>query len=452
MKKYDVLLTYEIKNREIENLCLVKRELERRGYTVGMCPQYSTFFDIPEHMEANAIVIPAYYRPRAQFYASSHLDKTTKIINLQWEQLTNSVLENDPDALCAIKEWGKEAVHIAWGKNMHDRMVNIYGVPEKNVKVTGHITLDFLRGKLRNYYLSKEVLFRQFAIPDGMRTHLFISSFSLADMHSRVMKNSSAEKREDEMVMDFQKISVQSRQTIVEWFERLLEENPNDIIIYRPHPEERESELLKGLQARQPRFYVISELSVKQWILACDKIYSWFSSSIAEIYAAGKGCAVIRPLPLSKDSDLSIYEDADIISDYEGLAREFVSDGQCYSIKKEKLGEYYDIDLDRYSYERVCDVIEEVLNDDYYLLDPPKTNPLLGGFINFERIKNHIKCFIARSRIFGMIQEKDLFAHSSLREALDDVIYVRDKLKKNYTSEEEISRIISRIDAALNNE
>ena len=36
MRKYDFLFLYEVKNRELESLCLLKYELERRGYSVAI--------------------------------------------------------------------------------------------------------------------------------------------------------------------------------------------------------------------------------------------------------------------------------------------------------------------------------------------------------------------------------------------------------------------------------
>ena len=36
VKKVNFLFVYETKNREIESVCLICQELERRGYSVGI--------------------------------------------------------------------------------------------------------------------------------------------------------------------------------------------------------------------------------------------------------------------------------------------------------------------------------------------------------------------------------------------------------------------------------
>lgn len=37
MKEFDFLFIYEHKVRELENLCLMKYELDRRGYKLRLC-------------------------------------------------------------------------------------------------------------------------------------------------------------------------------------------------------------------------------------------------------------------------------------------------------------------------------------------------------------------------------------------------------------------------------
>ncbi len=448
MEKYDILLTYETKNREIENLCLVKRELERRGYSVGVKMQYSTYFETPEPIEAKLIVIPAYYRPRAKFYTSSHLTTTKKIFDLRWEQVFNNQQEENPNTLSSIKEWGRDAVHIAWGKRPYDRMINEWGVPEQNVKLTGHMTLDYLRGKLRNYFDDKETVFKRYGLPEDKRVNLFISSLSFVTMHSHVVINSASNGKIDTM-MRLVEVAKATQKEILSWFEQILDENPNDIIIYRPHPEEKSSELLKKLSEKQPRFYVISEESVKQWILISDKIYTWISTSTAEVYAAGKGCSILRPVEVPHENDMRLYSGAPALTNYEEFKEEFNKNNQEFAISKDMIEQYYYINPERYSYELVCDAIEEVLNDDKYLLNKELPNPF-NGLINVERIKNFIKRSIAKSKFMNSISEKDKFKGSKFRYLLDDVIYVKNKLEKNSVTDEEIEKIIKKIDSVLN--
>ena len=274
IEKCDILITYEIRNREIENLCLVKRELERRGYKVLLRMQYKTFFDTEKPIDAKLVAIPAYYRERAKFYASSHTLQVKKLVNFQWEQVFSTANEDNPNFLGSIKPWGRSAVHFSWGNQMHERLVKQWGVKDDHAPITGHIALDFLHGPLRNYYMSREELFKKYNIPTNKRVHLFISSLSFVGGDKHVIK-SSGNKNELSTAELLADISIKTRKSLMEWFEKALSESNDDIIVYRPHPEETNCTELNEMASRLNNFYVIGQESVKQWILACDRIYNW---------------------------------------------------------------------------------------------------------------------------------------------------------------------------------
>ena len=450
MEKCDVLLTYEIKNREIENLCLIKRELERRGYNVKMCMQYDTYFNVPEPIEAKVIVIPAYYRDRARFYTSSHLVSTKKIVNMRWEQVVSNAVNAKADSLYAIKEWGQGAVHISWGQDSFNTMVKEWGVPEDHVKICGHVTLDYMRRDLVKYYYSREELFKKYRLPANEKVHLFISSFSLSGMHKRVIKHTHT-KKYSYLTEQYNKAAAASQKEILKWFEDILNETADDVIVYRPHPEEKNNALLLDLQKKQPdRFFVIGDETIKQWILACDRLYTWASTSIAEVFASGKGCAVLRPVEVPRDNEMTIYNNASTIKTYADFKKEFLADGkQSFPIEESIIRSYYDIDENKYSFERVCDVIEDVLRNDKYTLDQPLSNPFGKSPFNKYKVENFIKRKLAKSKAMEKVYKKDMFPNSKFRENLDDVFYVKNKLKNNHVTDEEIDAIVARIDKAL---
>ncbi len=87
-------------------------------------------------------------------------------------------------------------------------------------------------------------------------------------------------------------ISQKSQNEIVDWFLKYLNENPNKAIIYRPHPTEFLNNKLVELSEKIDNFYFISEGSIKPWIKKCDKIYTWFSTAVGEVYAANKPCYI----------------------------------------------------------------------------------------------------------------------------------------------------------------
>lgn len=450
MLKYDVLLTYEIRNREIESVCLLRMELERRGYKVGIVPQYNTFFESPEPVEADVVLVPAYYRDRAKFYASSHTVKTDKIINLQWEQMYRNLDMTGDTYLKATKPWGRSAVHIAWGDKTFERMTEEWHVPARNVTVTGHIAMDFLRGPLARYYMDRETLFKQYDIPADKKVCLFISSFTYQTMHERFLKG-MGHVNEDGKSFDayeYRDITIESQKIVLEWFDRLMSGN-DDIVVYRPHPEEKDSPILAEMCRKHPNFRVISDHSVKQWILTTDKLFVWLSTSIVEAYIAGKSCGILRPIAMPEHIELCIYNDAEFITDYDTFEKAYNSEEISFPMKRENIEAFYYVPHGTYSYQLVADVVEKVLQDDSYTLEQPMKNPFYPRFFNLERTKNVIKRAVAGSSLCQMIHDKDLLAGTKLRENIDDVIYLRDKLKRHETPQEALDEMSNRMRAII---
>ena len=175
------------------------------------------------------------------------------------------------------------------------------------------------------------------------------------------------------------------------------------------------------------------------------------STSIAEVYASGKGCAILRPVAIPEEADMRLFKNAPVISTYEGFRDAFIDDGiQKFPISEETIAKYYSINKDKFSFELVADAIEMTLKDDSYSLDTPLENPFKkGGCFNKERVGNFVKRSLASSSLMEKIHNGTFLNGTHFRENLDNVYYVKNKLNNNYVPEEQINEIISRIDSAL---
>ena len=106
----------------------------------------------------------------------------------------------------------------------------------------------------------------------------------------------------------FKQLSDKSRAEILSWFEKVLMCNPKTIIIYRPHPDEaKKSIILKELEAKYSNFRVISELALKHWINACDKIYNWYSTGQVDVNILAKPYRFLRPECIKQDIDYKLF-------------------------------------------------------------------------------------------------------------------------------------------------
>ena len=125
----------------------------------------------------------------------------------------------------------------------------------------------------------------------------------------------------------FRVTACKSMNRTLEWVDKFLqtEEGKNTEFVYRRHPSEWNSPILEKMAAKHKNFHLITDYSVKQWIVAADTIFSWISTSIAEIYFAGKSCFVIRPFPVEWEYDPVIYKDCRFIDNYEDFAASFTA-------------------------------------------------------------------------------------------------------------------------------
>ena len=206
---------------------------------------------------------------------------------------------------------------------------------------------------------------------------LYISSFvldsydddMLASINSTVGYDMSEQKH----------FSGEEKQATIECLKKLLEKDESLVVVYRPHPGEFKDSRLSKLEKEQPRFRVIADGNVKQWILVADKIVTWISTSIVEVFFAGKGCALLRHKPVPKAYDIVIYEGRKaIFDDDDEFCCAISSDTPLdFPIPRENIYEHYRIDERRPAFMYICDTLEEVLTTDRYNIKNPHYNPLI---------------------------------------------------------------------------
>ena len=370
MKKFDFIIGYEHKNREIESVCLLKYELERRGYTV--CIYNINDYRMKEHIKlyhAKVLLLPFAHEDKTIYLYVYRAIIFDKLINLQWEQAITRQQENDPNSHRNPSGICKHAVHLSWGKANLERLTKIAGIDSRNVKLVGNITMDFLKEPLSNYYLQKEEIFKKFGLPLDKKVCIFIASFKSAYLSSEELEKQCkiyGEWRKTQHV-----IALKTMKTILEWITRALDDDPNLYFIYRPHPGEWTGEtmsLLTDIQKRYDRFIIIQDLSVKQWILVVDKIYTWMSTTIAEVYFAEKSCAILYPYELPAEMNAKLFDDMKPLIDYSTFYASLQSANLDFPIDINKLDDYYSVDSGM-SYLKIANVCEEVLHDPFYTLD-----------------------------------------------------------------------------------
>ena len=358
MFKYDFIILYEHRKRELENSVLLAMMLEMKGYKVAIEHRRSVRILF---QKADVILTPFLYTNEQVIDFSQQLFcHCKKIINLQYEQVFPKIdeekLNNLPD------ECAKKAVHISWGRNMTERYKRI-GIKSDNIFEIGHISIDLNMPKYRKVFLNKKSMACTYNIPFEKKWLLFISSFSCIGLPEAELENWKSICIGTEYVS---KISYETQPIILGYFENLIKTHPDLIVIYRPHPHEMTCDRLIELEKKYDNFKVIADYSIRQWILVSDYISTWCSTSLVDVFYAQKPCAIIRPIPFLEDYDYNIYRDQKILSSYQEL-EEFVNHpNENYKVKPNSISKYYCNSSKANAFEKLCDVCIRIKNEKKY--------------------------------------------------------------------------------------
>ncbi len=437
MKNVDVLFLYETRVRELENICLIKNELERRGITVGVSNTWNEYGKTKHPYRAKVVVTHAMDNDGLYEFVCDCCTQAPKIINMQCEQIGRLGDASNPNSRYALKGMAHQAMNICWGNRTKQRLKKLSQIDEKHIAVTGNVALDFCRKEFRGYYRTKEDLFREYGINTEKPVNLFISSFAYVDLPDEIRKDITLEHTDL-----FTDVSVRSFQEVIKWFDRFLSEEKDQIIIYRPHPAEAGHGLLLKMQEKYPdNFFVIKELSVKQWILAADKVFTWYSTAALEAHFCGVPCGILRPVQIPASIEVELYENAVFIESYDTF-KASVQGSIIGGMNKDTLEDFI-AQNSRFAFERFADAIETVLNDDSYLVHYHRKNkPTI-----YQNMKISIRRLVSAlaDRLPSGIHFLDRYR--TPQKPISE--YAQDLMKRNFATDEEILEIQNKLSNVL---
>lgn len=364
MKKIDYLLIYEHKNRELDNLCLLRAELERRGYGVDIFCRFDYQKKIKLLLSPKPRVVGciAAYRTSslfAQVYRYTGVVK--KIINFRWEQVfSESDIENHVPSGDA-----KQVAHLCWGNLPYQQLK---GAGITKISVTGPLQMDFLLPPMNKIYYTQEEIKNQYNIPQQSKLVLYISSFAFATMSQTEV--AYHEKWYGQSLSSLVESEKKTFQYTIECLMKLLNEDPSIYILYRPHPAE-DSSVIRTM-INDERFVINFDYSVKQWILAADHIITWISTAICEVYFAHKNAVILRPFPIHEISDPVVFKGCRYAKDYDELKKQLFNE-TVFPLDENLIKGYYDVNENKPSYIRTADFYEKVLKNDSYNFDNKKS-------------------------------------------------------------------------------
>lgn len=439
MKKVDILFLYETRVRELENICLLKYELERRGYRVAVLNTWNELGrkGKPKY-DAKVVVTHAMYHDGIYQFVQSIVGNVPKVVNMQCEQVGTLQDDEAEDSRFLLQGVAAQSMNICWGQKSYNRLLNRSKIPPDYLRLTGQITLDFCRPELKGYYKTRQELEKEYNLPGDCQLNLFISSFAYVNLPESIAAQSDIQDKSQ-----FIKCSRESFQGVLKWFEQFITERKDQAVVYRPHPAEANNPALTALCEKHPdRFFVISQCSVKQWVAISDRVYTWYSSAGAEVYTFGVPFGILRPVEIPWSMEVELFKNARFITDYEGFLAS-VEGGNETVIDPGVFAELYDVQPTM-SYIRVADAIEEVLKNDKYLI---KNAPVLPKKTFSMKIKEFAHKAVAL--VADRLPENSNFLkkYRTPRHIVDD--YTLQRQVNNFATDKEIEEIKEKISRLL---
>lgn len=423
----DIVIFYELPERELNNANLLKAEFERRGYSV----------DIKDYWNYREIIFPIKEKPKLVIaqsgYDDSDLERFTlrfkhkidKMLNMRYEQVIAKRILNS--SLHYPRENMKNMCHICWSEHIKEEMMK-QGIPERNLPVTGDIKTDFSNKLFDSFYKTKNELSNEFNLDSNKEWILFISSFTFneddSDKRLKRMNNSL----EDGKYM--QKWDIESKKILMRWIKKFVEDHPEKEFIYRPHPVEynvmSEDVNMYTLEKEYSNFHYISKYAIQEWIRPCDYLNTILSTSIIDCYLLNKQCNILRPVPLNPDFDNPLLVGANYISSYEDFEKFNLSKINVdFPVSEDTVKKYYYFG-DKLAYELICDYCEKMINDDSFKQE------LYSSNLNWIRFKYLIKKPLAMPKIIPKVLKSAFNNKSASSKTEKDSIYAinAEKIKK----------------------
>ena len=452
MRQLDFLFVYEHKVRELENLCLIKYELDRRGYKteIRYIEDAENELAVKPFIYTKVLLVMACYDNHALAWQIKNYVKFDKVIDMQWENIVYPKDEEREGAFKNYKEIGKVVPHVSWGQQNVKRLLEAAHLDQKMVKLIGHVGMDFLREPLCRYYLSREELFQKYDLPIESKAIFFASPYYGDSLPQEYIDDMCT--RFGENWTDYYKFMCDSQHIILKWFEKICTENPDILVIFRPHPG-HPSLMAQKIAERCSNFRIIAGESVKQWIVTCDKIYTGNSSVIVEAFFARKMCQLLFPLPVTEGFELKLISGSSMLTEYEQLRQSILAKAEEFPTPQSNIEEIYLIDWNTPSYIKFADMAEEVLKDDSYKLTAKQIREVHNYPLPVRVQKAICRVdFLYRIYLKMIDNEKLTWGFLVRQRQLRQKAYVTEKGHAHeLTNEQEMGEIIGRIAKALEN-
>lgn len=384
----DVVILYEHRTRDLENACLLAAKIESKGFLTRI---YNIYEPCKNDIKSKVVIVPHLYNDDQLYSFCRQGDSICPcIIDMQYEQV---LCEADLDGIHTPSGQAVFAYHLSWGRAQTERYLK-GGITKDRVIETGHVGMDLLRPRYLDYFNSREDLAKEFGLDYDKPWIMFLSSFSYCNLSEEILLHYESMFSETRRLA---KLSDKSLAEMIRWFKKFVEDNPDKILIYRPHPAEHVSEKLLQLQDAFKNFRIISKYSIRQWMNPIDVFWNWYSTSVIDTYFAGKPCYTLRPFEFPKELDVEILVGSETIKTYDDLKDAMLSKQIDFPVDSNIIEYFYGKKYNKEASDKILDLVQDFIKGDklgyHYDIEALKENQANHGII--KRLINRMMFSLA---------------------------------------------------------
>jgi len=304
-KEVDVIFFIEHKDRELESVQLICKQLNKEGKSTLILSVYFHVYCLYLY-KAKVFVFPYLINKDdwpVNIVYQMYGDKV-KYLNMNWEQLISKVNEEYKKPQDSFVK--NRVNHIAWNENFKRYLIR-YGVNENNIRVTGNPANEVLYNLLQYSRKWREKLSVEFGL-DINKKWLFMPmnygwAFSSDDLIKAKIKKGYPEK----IAWEYREYSQKCLKKFIYFIERVSKEYSYEIVI-RPHPsitkENYESIFIEEIGYVPKNIVINKEYSIREWIVSSDIVGSSWSTSVWDAYNIGKPVFLFTPYKRPKWLDV----------------------------------------------------------------------------------------------------------------------------------------------------
>lgn len=323
----DVLWLVEHVAREMDVACAAAALMRRRGLSVAVRHVYLHARESMDTLAPRVVAHPFFYNTAGALATEDYVKTWPDAVhfNLAWEEIhykAHVKIKAPADDFAR-----RTVLHHAWG-DFYREYLEGHGVPRDHVFVNGHPAYQLYRAPYRDHYLDRARLAAKHGLDPAARWVFIPDNYRWAFLGGKIKLFSKLGGDEKEMLA-LRDFSTASLKLLLEWCDRAAS-RPGVELIFRPRPAIHSRQILdffsREVAPRAPRFRLIKDESVREWVLASDVAVSSYSTTLIEAAVAGKPAYMFEPIPLPEGLWCDWYRHAPRLKDEASFVR--VVDGK----------------------------------------------------------------------------------------------------------------------------